>query len=64
MDAGEAHRRQIDEAFYPRSPEMHRGLAAMYLADPRITATCEAVAPGPAQCVHDAILANAARHDG
>ena len=62
MDAAEAHRRQIDEAFYPCSYEMHAGLAEMYLADPRFTATYEAVAPGLAQYVHDAILANAARH--
>jgi MerR family transcriptional regulator, thiopeptide resistance regulator len=61
-DAAEAHRRQIDEAFYPCSYEMHTGLAEMYLADPRFTATYEAVAPGLAQYVHDAILANAARH--
>ena len=62
MDAAEAHRRQIDGAFYPCSYEMHTGLAAMYLADPRFTATHEAVAPGMARYVHDAILANAARH--
>ena len=62
VDAAEAHRRQIDGAFYPCSYEMHTGLAAMYLADPRFTATHEAVAPGMARYVHDAILANAARH--
>jgi hypothetical protein len=42
---------------------MQRHLAAMYLADPRFTATYEAMAPGMAQYVHDAILANAARHE-
>ena len=62
MDAAEAHRRQIDEAFYPCSYEMHTGLAEMYLADSRFTATYESVAPGLARYVHDAILANAARH--
>lgn len=62
MDAAEAHRRQIDGAFYPCSYEMHTGLAAMYLADPRFTATYEAMGEGMAQYVHDAILANAARH--
>lgn len=36
----------------------------MYLADPRFTATYEAMAPGTAQYLHDAILANAARHAG
>ena len=63
MDAAEAHRRQIDGAFYPCSYEMHAGLAEMYLADPRFTATFEAIVPGLAQYVHGAILANAARHN-
>lgn len=64
MDAAELHRLQIDRNFYPVSYEMHRGLAAMYLADPRFTANYESQAPGMAQYVHDAILANAARHGG
>jgi MerR family transcriptional regulator, thiopeptide resistance regulator len=64
MDAAEAHRRQIDAAFYPCSYEMHTGLARMYVADPRFTATYEAVAPGLAGYLHDAILANAARREG
>jgi hypothetical protein len=61
MDAAEAHRRQIDSSFYPCSLEMHKALAEMYLADPRFTATYEAMAPGMAQYVHDAIEANAQR---
>jgi hypothetical protein len=36
----------------------------MYLADPRFTATYEKIAPGLAQYLHDAIVANAARHAG
>jgi DNA-binding transcriptional MerR regulator len=60
----EAHRRQIDEAFYPCSHEMHVGLAEMYIADPRFTATYEKIAPGLAQYLHDAITANAARNAG
>jgi hypothetical protein len=64
MDGAEAHRAQIDAAFYPCSYEMHVGLAGMYLADPRFTATYEAIAPGLAQYLHDAIVANAARHAG
>ncbi len=64
MDAAEAHRDQVDRWFYPVSYEMHRGLAAMYLADPRFTATYEAMGEGMAQYVHDAIVANAARHGG
>jgi hypothetical protein len=61
MDAAEAHRRQISDAFYRCPPQMHVGLAEMYVTDPRFTATYDAHAPGLAQYVHDAILANAAR---
>ncbi len=61
MDAAEAARKQITSAFYPCSVEMHVHLAEMYIADPRFTATYEKIAPGMAQYVHDAILANAAR---
>ncbi len=62
MDAAERHRRQIHDQFYDLGYEMHRGLADMYLADPRFTATYENVHEGLAQYVHDAIHANAARH--
>ncbi|HSM38551.1 MAG TPA: MerR family transcriptional regulator [Candidatus Limnocylindrales bacterium] len=61
MDGAELHRLQIDRNFYPVSYQMHVGLAKMYLADPRFTATYEKVAPGLAQYLHDAIRANAAR---
>ncbi len=64
MAGAEAHRRQIDDAFYECSYEMHVGLAEMYIADPRFTATYEKIAPGLAQYLHDAIRANAARQDG
>jgi hypothetical protein len=64
MDAAEAHRRHIDTWFYPCSYAMHRGLADMYTADPRFTKTYEDLAPGLAQYVHDAIHANADRHEG
>jgi DNA-binding transcriptional MerR regulator len=64
MDGAEAHRRQIDEWSYSCSYDMHVGLAEMYLADPRFTATYETIAPGLAQYVHDAISANARRHAG
>jgi DNA-binding transcriptional MerR regulator len=63
MDAAEAHRQHISRWFYECSPAMHRGLAQMYVADPRFTATYEAQAAGLAQWVHDAIEANAARHE-
>jgi DNA-binding transcriptional MerR regulator len=61
MDLVETHRLLIDKWFYPCSHEMHTGLAEMYIADPRFTATYEKMHQGMAQFVHDAILANAAR---
>jgi DNA-binding transcriptional MerR regulator len=63
MDAAEAHRRGIHERFYDLPYAMHRGLADMYVADPRFTKTYEDVAPGLAQFVRDAIHANADRHE-
>ena len=62
MAGAEAHRLQIHDNFYDCSYEMHTGLAEMYLADPRFTATYEKIAPGLAQYLHDAIKANAAAH--
>jgi DNA-binding transcriptional MerR regulator len=62
MDAAEAHRRHIEQRFYDLDHTVHRGLADMYLADPRFTRTYEDLAPGLAQYVHDAIHANADRH--
>ena len=64
MAGAEAHRKQIDDAFYECSYELHVGLAEMYIADPRFTATYEKIAPGLAQYLHDAIKANAARQGG
>ena len=61
MAAAEEHRLLIDRYFYDLSREAHVGLAEMYVADPRFTKNYEDVAPGLAQYVHDAILANAAR---
>ena len=62
MDVAERARVQIDEWFYPCSHEMHSNLAAMYIADPRFTATYEKMRTGMAQWWHDAILANAVRN--
>lgn len=64
MDAAEQHRQAISRWFYDCGPEMHVGLAQLYLADPRFTTTYEDRAPGLAQYVHDAIVANAARAAG
>jgi MerR family transcriptional regulator, thiopeptide resistance regulator len=55
----ERHRNQISDRFYECSQQLHRGLAQMYIADPRFTRTYEQVAPGLARYVHDAIVANA-----
>ncbi len=59
-DLAERHRRGI-ETFYDCSPTMHRTLAETYVSDPRFRQHYEDVAPGLAQYVHDAILANADR---
>ena len=61
MDLAEQARLQIDTWFYPCSHDMHVGLAGMYIADPRFTATYEKIHEGMAQYWHDAILANASR---
>ena len=61
MDAAEEARLLIDKWFYPLSHEMHVGLAEMYIADPRFTATYEKMHEGLAMWWHDAIIANAAR---
>ncbi|NHA68307.1 MerR family transcriptional regulator [Phycicoccus sp. CMS6Z-2] len=63
MDAAEAHRAQIARWFYDLDHGFHRGLADMYLADPRFTRTYEDLAPGLARYVHDAIHANADRSE-
>ena len=63
MDLAERHRLGI-ETFYDCTSATHRGLADMYLADPRFTHHYEDVAPGLAQYVHDAIHANADRREG
>jgi DNA-binding transcriptional MerR regulator len=61
MDAAEAHRQFLGRWFYPCPTAMHRGLADMYLADPRLTRHYEDRATGLAQYVHDAIHTNADR---
>jgi DNA-binding transcriptional MerR regulator len=53
--------------YWPRgmySPEAHKGLARMYVADPRFEATYEAMAPGGARILCDAIEAWADRVNG
>ncbi len=61
MDAAEAHRASISRWFYECDYAIHRGLADMYVADPRFTAHYDDQAPGLAAYVHDAVHANADR---
>ncbi|HTJ35882.1 MAG TPA: TipAS antibiotic-recognition domain-containing protein [Dactylosporangium sp.] len=61
MDLAEEHREHISRWFYDCSPEIHRGLGDMYVADPRFTANYDTEHPGLAQYIRDAIHANADR---
>ena len=64
MDAAEQSRLHIDTWFYDITPEFHRNLGDMYVADPRFTKTYEDIKVGMAQYVRDAIHANADRAAG
>jgi DNA-binding transcriptional MerR regulator len=55
----ERHREHISRWFYPCSPQMHRGLGEMYVADERFTAAYEREAAGLSGYFRDAIDANA-----
>jgi DNA-binding transcriptional MerR regulator len=61
MDAAEEHRRHITRWFYECGPEMHVGLGEMYVADSRFKASYEAISPGLAEYLRDAMKANAER---
>lgn len=61
MDLAEEHRRQISQWFYECTYEIHRGLAEMYVTDPRFTENIDRTAEGLAAYLREAILANAAR---
>ncbi|MBA0053058.1 MerR family transcriptional regulator [Streptomyces sp. AJS327] len=60
-DAAEAHRSFLSRTSYDCSHAMHVSLGEMYVADERFTATYEAIRPGLARYLRDAIVANAAR---
>lgn len=51
----EAHRDHITRWFYPCSVELQRGLAAMYIADPRFTETIDKYGAGLSQFIHAAV---------
>ncbi len=53
-----AHRDAISKWFYECSIEMQKGLAEMYISDPRFKKYYEGRVTGLAQYVHDAIMAN------
>ncbi|MCJ0873991.1 MerR family transcriptional regulator [Streptomyces sp. AP-93] len=59
MDLAEEHRGWINGSHYFCTYEIHTGLGEMYVADERFTAYYDAVRPGLAVFVRDAILANA-----
>jgi hypothetical protein len=61
MDVAERHREHLGRWFYDCSPEMHKGLGDMFVADPRFAANYEQVAEGLAVYVRDALHANAER---
>jgi hypothetical protein len=56
----EDHRLHIRRRFYDLSPQMHSSLADMDVADERIAAQDDRRAARLAQCVSDAVKANAA----
>ncbi|MFJ6721577.1 MerR family transcriptional regulator [Streptomyces sp. NPDC091259] len=61
MDLAEEHRGSITANHYDCSYEAHTCLGEMYVADARFTAYYDAVRPGLAVFLRDAILANAVR---
>lgn len=64
MDMAEEHRRHIGAWYYDCPYETHRCLGEMYVSDERFKAFYEAMRPGLAEHLRDAIVANAARHGG
>ncbi|MGI5291019.1 MerR family transcriptional regulator [Nonomuraea polychroma] len=62
MDLAERHRGHISRWFYDCTYDIHRCLGDVYVDDPRFTATYDALAPGLAGYLRQAIHANARRH--
>ena len=58
----EEHRQHICTWFYECTYEIHRCLGEMYVSDERFKAFYDALRPGLAEHLRDAIAANAARH--
>ncbi len=57
IDAARAHGAHITRWFYEVTPEIHLGLARMYVEDSRFAAHYDGIAPGLARFVSDAISA-------
>ncbi|MGQ4489782.1 MerR family transcriptional regulator [Streptomyces sp. SAS_281] len=57
----EEHRLHISTWFYECGHDMHRNLGGMYVADPQFKAFYDAMRPGLAEHLRDAIEANARR---
>ena len=49
------HRRWLTAAGTPYDPARHRGIAALYVGDPRFTAYYDRAVPGCARFLHDAV---------
>jgi MerR family transcriptional regulator, thiopeptide resistance regulator len=64
LAAARAHRAYIAKTYYALTPEMHRGLGEMYVADERFATTYDSVAAGLAGYVRDAIVAAADQDAG
>jgi DNA-binding transcriptional MerR regulator len=62
MDLAEAHRRHLIRWFNDCGYDTHRGLAELYISDPRYMASYDEIEPGFSQYVHDAVMANADRN--
>lgn len=58
--AAEQHRQHLERWFFECGPQRHVEIAEQYVEDPEAAATWDAIVPGFAQYVHDAIVANAA----
>ncbi|MEU7063772.1 MerR family transcriptional regulator [Streptomyces sp. NPDC053429] len=61
MAMAEEHRQHISKWFYDCPYEMHSCLGGMYVSDERFKAFYDAMRPGLAEHLRDAILANAVR---
>ncbi len=63
MDLAEEHRQQITNRFYTCSPEMHRCLADLFVADERYAINLDAAGEGLSAWLGEAIRADAARQE-